>query len=45
MMSWSNPVRAASAQNWLGAAPAELKRRRVLVLHGGASSSLLGVTG
>jgi len=31
MMCWSNPVRAASAQNWLGVAPAEVKRCRVFV--------------
>jgi len=42
-MCWSNPVRAASAQNWLGVAPAEVKRRRVSVLRmGGASSTATG---
>lgn len=45
MTSWSNPVRAASAQNWLGVAPAEVKRRRVSVLlAGGASSTFTGAT-
>ena len=43
MMGWSNPVRAASALNWLGVAPAEAKRRRVSVLlTGGASSTPTG---
>jgi hypothetical protein len=43
MMAGSNPVRAASAQNWLGDAPAEAKRRRVFVPRiGGASSTLIG---
>jgi hypothetical protein len=43
MMNWSNPVRAASAQNWLGVAPAEVKRRHVLSpFTGGASSTLTG---
>lgn len=43
MMSWSNPVRAASALNWLGVAPAEAKRRRVSVLRtDGASSTPTG---
>ena len=42
MMSWPNPVRAASAQNWLGVAPAEVKRRRVSVLRtDGASSNFI----
>ena len=45
MMGWSNPVRAASAPNWLGVAPAEVKRRRVSVLRiGGASSTPTGAT-
>jgi hypothetical protein len=43
MMSWSNPVRALNAQNWLGVAPAELKRRQVSALFtGGASSTPTG---
>jgi len=40
MMSWSNPVRAASAQNWLGVAPAEVKRRYVLSPFTGGASSI-----
>jgi hypothetical protein len=45
MMGWSNPVRAASAQNWLGVAPAEVKRRRVSALRtDGASSTHIGAT-
>lgn len=45
MMSWPNPVRAASAPNWLGVAPAEVKRRHVLSpFTGGASSNHTGAT-